>query len=125
VQVHFQPPLGALVAGMTLLVDYPEGRVDLPGNALSFPSGTISGTPTGATVGVNDLNFNGKGHAVRVNVAGQSGRALAPGQVIRFRFQDCSGAPAPTADDFLCTTLSATDPFLNPVSGVRCFVVLE
>jgi cysteine-rich repeat protein len=126
VQVHFQAPLGALVAGLTVLVDYPEGQVDLPGaGGASFPSGTISGTPTGATIGANDLSFNTKGHAVRLTVAGQGGNALHPGQVIRFRFQDCQGAQAPTPANFLCTVLAATDPFLNPVSGVQCFVVIE
>jgi hypothetical protein len=124
--VHFQAPLGALVAGLTLLVDYPEGQVDLPGTGgVSFPSGTISGTPPGASIGANDLSFEMKGHAVRVTVAGQGGNALTPGQVIRFRFQDCQGAQPPTPADFPCTVVSASDPFLNPVGGVQCFVAIE
>lgn len=125
VSVQFEPPLGALIAGMTVLVDYPEGKVDLPGNATTFPSGTISGVPTGSQISVNDLNFSGKGHAVRVTIAGQSGNAISPGQIIRFKFNDCQGATAPTADQFLCTVITASDPFLNRVSGVRCFVVLQ
>jgi hypothetical protein len=71
VQVHFQAPLGALVAGITVLADYPEGLVDLPGNGTTFPSG-------------------------------------------RFRFQEYPGA-----------SMNASDPFTNPVSGVRCFAVIE
>jgi cysteine-rich repeat protein len=125
VQVRFSAPLGALVAGLTVLVDYPEGQVDLPGNGTTFPSGTISGVPPGSSLSVNDLNFGGKGHAVRVTIAGQSGNALPQGQIIRFRFNDCTGAVVPTADQFLCTVIAATDPFLNPVAGVRCFVVVE
>jgi len=123
--VRFAPPAGALVAGLTVLVDYPEGKVDLPGNGTSFPSGTISGVPLGSSISVNDLNFNGKGHALRVTVAGQGGNAIAPGQIIRLKFQDCLGATAPTVDDFLCTVISASDPFLNAVASVRCSVVLE
>ena len=123
--MQFEPPPGGLVAGMTVLVDYPEGQVDLPGNATSFPSGTISGVPSGSSISVNDLNFNGKGHAVRITIAGPGGNALTPGQIIRLKFQDCQGATVPTADAFLCSVVSATDPFLNKVSGVRCFVVLQ
>ena len=123
--VRFEPPLGALVAGLTVLVDYPEGAVDLPGNATTFPSGTISGVPSGSQISVNDLNFNGKGHAVRVTIAGQGGRTLTPGQIVRVKFQDCLGATAPTAEQFLCGVLSSSDPFLNRVDGVRCFVALE
>ncbi|MGH7894050.1 MAG: hypothetical protein ACREQL_05230 [Candidatus Binatia bacterium] len=125
VQVRFEPPLGALVAGITVLVDYPEGKVDLPGNGTSFPAGTISGTVPGAQLSVNDLNFSTNGHAVRVTVAGQGGQALPAGQIIRFKFQDCQGAVPPVADQFPCTVISASDPFLNRVSGVRCFVVVE
>jgi hypothetical protein len=124
VSLQFTPPPGGLVAGLTVLLDYPEGQVDLPGNATTFPSGTLSGAPSGSTVSVNDLNFNGKGHAVRVTIAGPNGNALPAGQIVRFKFQDCTGATAPTVDQFLCTVVAATDPFLNHVDGVRCFVVL-
>src|SRR6185295_14355116 len=99
--VRFAPPSGGLVAGMTLLLDYPEGRVDLPGNGSTFPSGTISGTPPGAFVSVFDLNFGGKGHAARITVG--AGSALTPGQIMRLKFQDCQGAQAPVPADFPCT----------------------
>jgi hypothetical protein len=124
VSLRFEPPPGGLVAGITLLLDYPEGQVDLPGNGTSFPSGTLSGAPAGSSVSVNDLNFNMKGHAVRVTATGANGAALPVGQLVRFRFQDCQGATVPTPDQFLCTVLVATDPFLNRVDNVRCFVVL-
>lgn len=124
VSLQFTPPPGGLVAGLTVLLDYPEGKVDLPGNGTSFPSGTLSGAPSGSTVSVNDLNFNGKGHAVRVTIAGANGTALPAGQIVRFKFQDCTGASVPTAGQFLCSVVAATDPFLNHVDGVRCFAVL-
>ena len=123
VQVHFAPPQGGLVAGLTVLLDYPEGGVDLPGNATTFPSGTISGVPAGAFVSVNDLNFSGRGHAARITIGASA--ALPPGQIVRFRFQDCQGATVPPASAFLCTVLSASDPFSNLVSGVQCFAVVE
>ena len=123
VSVRFAPPEGGLVAGMTVLLDYPEGNVDLPGNGTTLPSGTISGVPTGAFVSVNDLNFGGLGHAARITVG--AGSALPPGQFVRLRFQDCQGAAVPPASAFPCTMLSASDPFLNPVNGVQCLVVVE
>jgi cysteine-rich repeat protein len=123
VSVRFAPPEGGLVAGITVLLDYPEGSVDLPGNGTTFPSGTISGVPTGAFVSVNDLNFDMKGHAARITVG--AGSALPPGQIVRLRFQDCQGATVPPASAFPCTVLSASDPFLNPVVGATCFVVVE
>jgi hypothetical protein len=125
VQVHFEAPPGGLVAGITTLVDYPEGLVDLPGNGITFPSGVRSGFPPGSTVGTNDLNFNGAGHALRFTVAGASGSPLPPGQLGRFRFENCNGAAAPTPAQFPCTVILATDPFTNAVPGVRCFVVIE
>jgi hypothetical protein len=124
VSLQFAPPPGGLVAGLTVLLDYPEGKVDLPGNATSFPAGTLSGAPAGASISVNDLNFSGKGHAVRVTISGSNGNALPAGQIVRFKFQDCQGATAPTVDNFFCTVISASDPFLNHVDGVRCFAVL-
>jgi hypothetical protein len=89
----------------------------------SFPSGTITGTPPGASISVNDLSFNGKGHAARITIGSTS--ALTPGQLMRFRFQNCNGATAPTAAEFPCTVVVASDPFSNPVAGVSCFVVVE
>jgi cysteine-rich repeat protein len=123
VSVRFAPPEGGLVAGLTMLLDYPEGSVDLPGNATTFPSGTISGVPPGAFVSVNDLNFGGKGHAARITVG--AGAALPPGQVVRLRFNDCQGATVPPASAFPCAVLTASDPFLNAVNGVTCSVVVE
>ena len=122
--LQFQPPPGGLVAGITVLLDYPEGKVDLPGNDTTFPAGTLSGAPAGASVNVNDLNFSGKGHAVRVTATGPNGNAIPPGQLVRFRMQNCTGATAPTPQQFPCYVLVANDPFLNQVQGVTCFVTL-
>jgi hypothetical protein len=126
VQVHFAVPQGALVSGVTVLFDHPEGLLDLPGaatNQNTVPSGTISGTPAGSFVNVARRNFNGQDHAVRVAVA--SSQALPVGQLFRIKFQTCSGARAVLASDFVCRVLEASDPFLNPVTGVTCSVVVE
>jgi hypothetical protein len=114
--ISFMPPAGVDVAGVTVLVDYPEGQVSIPGsgNAASVKS-SISNLPQGAFSSPNDLDY-----ALREAVASSS--ALTPGRLFTITFQDCQGATAPTAADFTCTVEDASDPSGNPVSGVTCTV---
>jgi len=78
---------GADVAGLTVFVDYPEGKVSLPGSGASA-SGAISNTPPGAFAVTNDFD-----HAMREVIAGAS--AITPGLLFRMNFEACTGAPAP------------------------------
>ena len=110
----FTPPAGISIAGITVFVDYPEGKVSLPGSGGSA-SGSISNTPPGAFATVNDLD-----HALREVIA--SGGAISPGLLFRMNFQACAGAPAPDAGDFTCVVTDASDPLGNTVSGVTCAV---
>ena len=114
--VSFMPPAGVDVAGVTVLVDYPEGQVSIPGsgNAASVKS-SISNLPQGAFSSPNDLDY-----ALREAVASSS--ALTPGRLFTITFQDCQGATAPTPADFTCTVEDASDPNGNPVTGVTCTV---
>ena len=113
--VSFTPP-GVDVAGVTVLVDYPEGQVSIPGsgNALSVKQ-SILNVPSGAFSSPNDLDF-----ALREGVASTS--ALTPGPIFTIKFEDCQGATPPTPADFTCTVESASDPFGNSVSAVTCDV---
>jgi cysteine-rich repeat protein len=43
-------------------------------------------------------------------------------QLCRVHFEDCARAPAPSAADFTCTVVDATDPFSNPLAGATCTV---
>ncbi len=114
--VYFAPQAGVNVGGITVLVDYPEGKVEIPGPPV--PGGIITNLPLGAFPITVDLN-----HALREIVA-QSGGSLPPGRLFRVNFRDCSGAALPTAAEFTCTVLEATDPFSNPVTNeVTCNVV--
>jgi cysteine-rich repeat protein len=113
--VFFQPPAGANVAGLTVLVDYPEGRVQIPGSGSVQSS--ISMLPSGAFGSSNDLN-----HALREVVG--AGNAIPPGRLFRVTFQSCQGAPAATAGNYSCVVIEASDPFTNPVSGVTCSVTV-
>ena len=114
--VNFTAPVGIDVAGVSVLVDYPEGKVSLPGSGASA-SGSISNTPPGAFAQVNDFD-----HALREVIA--SGSAITPGLLFRMNFQACQGAPAPTAGDFTCLVEDASDPDGNTVTGVTCSVTV-
>ncbi len=116
-EIHFTPNAGVNVGGITVLMDYPEGQVEIQGPP--HPGGTFSMIPPGSTPIPQDHN-----HTLRTVVAIGGGNPLPPGRLIRVRFRDCSGATPPTPANFGCTVLDATDPFSNPVtSEVSCSVV--
>jgi cysteine-rich repeat protein len=108
---------GVPVAGFTIFLDYPEGRVSLPGSGGTLPAGTITNTPAGAFVQANDFD-----HALREVIV--SGGVIPNGLAFRANFVACQGAPAPTAGDFACTVTDASDPFGNTVTGVTCSVTV-
>jgi hypothetical protein len=114
--VTFTPPAGGSVAGITVFVDYPEGKVSLPGSGGSA-SGSISNTPPGAFATANDFD-----HAMREVIA--SGSAITPGLLFRMNFQGCTGASAPSAGEFTCTVTDASDPLGNTLAGVTCAVTI-
>jgi cysteine-rich repeat protein len=115
--IFFTPNTGVNVGGITVLMDYPEGKVEIQGPP--HPSGTFSMIPPGSTPIVQDWN-----HSLRVTVAIGGGNPLPPGRLIRVRFRDCTGATPPTPANFGCTVLEATDPLSNPVTNeVTCTVV--
>jgi cysteine-rich repeat protein len=116
--VIFNPDAGVNVGGITVLLDYPEGQVEIPGPPL--PGGTITNLPAGAFPIVTDFD-----HTLRLIVAIGGGNSLVPGVLFRVNFRDCSGALPPTPASFACTVLEATDPFSNPLApgDVGCDVV--
>jgi cysteine-rich repeat protein len=107
------------IGAVTLLVDYPEGKVSIPGSGSSIPAGILTDYPDGATPGPNDLD-----HALHNFVLGQLGTPLS-GQLFRIHFESCQSASAPTAGDFICTVLNASDTTGTPIpSGVTCAVTV-
>jgi hypothetical protein len=115
VVVSFAPPEGGLVAGLTMIVDYPERKVLLPGAGTNLAKGTIGGTPTGAVVGLNDLDDE-----VKIVLAASG--AIEPGAVAEISFDACEGGGAIAASDFACRVLDAADPVANLVRDVTCRV---
>jgi len=104
------------VAGLKLLVDYPEAQVVIPGsNGDARVTGSILNLPQGALSAPNDLDY-----ALRMAIVSTS--PLTPGLLFAVRFEDCQGARAATPRDFTCTVEDASGPDGNTVPGVTCVV---
>ena len=111
---------GPAVAGIVVFVDYPEGLVSIPGSGGAPPVPShISGNPAGTSAVPNDLD-----HALRAVVTENTPGATMPaGQLFRINFETCQGAPAPTAGQFTCTVLSASNSAGGDITAnVTCSV---
>jgi hypothetical protein len=117
VGVTFAPPEGGLIAGLTMIVDYPEGKVSLPGTGTNVEKDAIGGIPTGAVVGAND-----SGTEVKIVLAAPG--ELTPGTVVEIGFDACEGGGAVAASDFACRVVDAADPMTNLVRDVTCRVTV-
>jgi cysteine-rich repeat protein len=117
--VNFAPPAGVSIAGIQILVDYPEGAVSIPGsgNDASVIS-SITHVPFGRISSPNDLDY-----ALVEGIVGSSG--ITPGRLFTITFQDCDGATAPVPANFSCVVTDASDAGANSVdpSTVSCTVV--
>jgi cysteine-rich repeat protein len=105
------------VAGITVFLDYPEGKVSIPGSGAGVLPGIIDGLPGFAFGQSNDLD-----HALIQAVVDAS--AFPSGQLFQIHFETCASAPAPSPSDFTCTVQTAGDENLAPIPGVTCSVVL-
>jgi hypothetical protein len=111
------PDSSVIVQGMTLLIDYPESQVTIPGSGTATSvRQSIINVQSGALSSPNDLDY-----ALREQIAGTS-NPLTPGQLFTINFLDCLGATPPTAADFTCTVEVATDPLGLDDQGVTCSV---
>ena len=105
------------VAGMTVFIDYPEGKVSIPGSGGNVPAGIITDLPGFAFGQTNDLD-----HALIQAVVDSS--AFPSGLLFRIHFETCADAPVPDPGDFICTVTAAGDENLNEIQGVTCAVSL-
>ena len=103
------------VAGITVFVDYPEGKVSIPGSGGGVPGGIITDLPGFAFGQTNDLD-----HALIQAVVDSA--AFPSGTLFNIHFETCNGAPAPTSGEFSCTVTAAGDENLDPIDGVTCSV---
>lgn len=105
------------VAGITVFLDYPEGKVSIPGSGAGVLPGIIDGLPGFAFGQSNDLD-----HALIQAVVDAA--AFSSGQLFQIHFETCNGSPAPSPSDFTCTVQTAGDENLVPIPGITCSVVL-
>jgi cysteine-rich repeat protein len=108
---------GTNVGAVTVLVDYPEGKVSIPGSAAAIPDGILTDYPSGAFPGPNDYD-----HALLNFVLGPIGTPLDEGLLFNVHFETCASAPAPVNGDFTCTVIAAADAEGNPIDacGITC-----
>jgi len=120
VTINFSVGAGASVAGISVLLDYPEGKVSIPGSGPGVTS-RITGLPSGTSGAPNDLD-----HALREVVQKSTPfSSITPGQLFRINFETCGGAPAVVAGDFGCTVIAASDPNGAAVTpNVTCSVTV-
>lgn len=115
VSVQFSSSVG--VASIAVLVEYPDGTVQLPGTETdSVVGGRISNRPSGFLADWFDFDY-----AVRVALVGT--RAISGTQLFRISFDRCAAAPLPGAEEFACRVVEANDTSFRPISGVTCTVV--
>jgi cysteine-rich repeat protein len=114
-EVHFTPPPGVVLSGIRVLVDYPESSVRIPGFS---NEASVKGRLTNLPAGLSEPND--RDYALALSVA--SSDVLAAGRLASLTFDDCTGAPVPTLDQFACAVVDASDTDFNPVNGVVCAV---
>jgi hypothetical protein len=106
--IGFTPPQGVQVAGIQVQVDYPEGRVVIPGSGQDDAvKASITHVPFGKLSTPNDL-----GYALIEAIVGTS--PIAPGRLFTITFDDCDGAAPPLPADFSCTVTDAADASTPP-----------
>jgi cysteine-rich repeat protein len=107
------------LAAITLLLDYPEGKVSLPGTCGDIPSGII--TPVAGTAQGNDFD-----HALRYVQFDVFNFGTT--DIATLAFEDCSGATVPAPGEFSCTVIDAgAEDGLGgfvPVLGATCSVTV-
>jgi cysteine-rich repeat protein len=120
VTVSWDAP-GPAVA-LTILLDYPEGKVSLPNDADRLGA-ALTGFPPGTSEQHRVLGT--VGFALRAVVVKATPITPRPGPLFHVRFFDCKDATPPTAADFSCTVRQAFAPdATTPVAGATCRVTV-
>jgi len=116
--INFTPPTGVQLAGIQVLVDYPEGQISISGSGNdSSVLASITHVPFGRISSPNDLDY-----ALIEGIAGAS--AITPGRLFTITFLDCEGATGPVPADFTCVVTDASDASAQSVdpATVGCTV---
>jgi hypothetical protein len=112
---------GSIVASLTVLLDFPEGKANL-----NFVPGTNPGMfPPSPFFPVLGPLGSPQRHAFRIGGAQVGGIPGSTGEtrLARFTFRECVGQPLPNACELRCVVVDATDPQSNPLQNVSCRIV--
>lgn len=118
--VSFTAPAGIDIAGLTVLLEYPDAKVRIPGSGAA-PSviNAIGMTPAGTVYTPNDLNY-----ALRLVIFEPDSLAIPAGTLFQVTFDTCQGAGALTASDMTCRVENASNTAQVAVGGVNCAVTV-
>jgi hypothetical protein len=111
------------IAAVRVFVDYPEGKLSIPGSG----DVTLGGDLTDVLDNPFTIaSFNDSDHGVLGTLAegtgSPTGFSVVTGDLFTIHFETCNGAPAPAAGDFTCTVIDAADPLAKVLKGVTCTV---
>jgi cysteine-rich repeat protein len=95
-------PSNLTVAGMTMQLDYPEGRVTLPGSNNDPTVQDRVTSPAGFGVTANDLDY-----ALRAVLIDPTLNGIGAGTALSVDFDICAGAAVPVAKNFTCSVVDA------------------
>jgi hypothetical protein len=109
VSVTYTHPAGTTIAGISVFVYYPGGKITAP---------TKGSTVFGVSLDVADLSYAFSANAID--------QGALPSPLAHVAFEACSGAQAPASADFRCIVTDASDPDGNVVdaSTLSCAVTV-
>lgn len=117
VRVVFSVPAGKEITSTTVYLRYPDGVLRLPGSGGGQTVQDRISVPSFANYTPNDLDY-----ALQVLLFQFDGSAIPPPELFTVQFDQCQGAPRPSATQFRCVVLDATGTDLVPVTGATCGV---
>jgi cysteine-rich repeat protein len=117
ISLQLTAPAGVTVGALTLLLDYPEGKVRMP----------VTMPPSGVTDGpVNDLNYAMKDPLIDATF-NDGIPANGAGPMLQVMLDGCQGQPLPAAaTEYTCTILDASDEIGTSidVSTLGCMITI-
>lgn len=108
------------LTSILLLLDYPDGRMEVPGLGTDVIQ-SITNTP-GESADAIDLGIGSAEYALRLLVSASF--TFDTTTIANVSFRGCAGAPGPSPGDFQCTVLEAADGSFTLVPGVTCSVTI-
>lgn len=116
--VNFTAPQGVFVAGIQFFIRYPDGVVSIPGSGTSPLVVDRIASDVFPSITANDRDFG-----VNILMLDSALFGSESGTAATITFDRCDGSPAPTAADFSCTLVAASDTNLLDISDqVTCGV---